>query len=168
MPIHLILVLAPVWLLVKEKLADRYWTIGITGAVFFLVAFSAPHSSKAIFTRKNFAEREFRWAVEQLKQEPNEEYLILDTKLSHWLSLKRQAMLIEQAKPKKEEIMDAFRSGVYREVYLLQRLHMDPVAESSNIVPEDELPGWEWEKVDEYISKPFEGVRLSRLKRNEL
>lgn len=168
LPFHLILALAPVWLMVKEKMAGHYWTMVITGAVVFLIAFSAPHGSKAIYTRKNFVEREFRWAVEQLEDQPHAEILILDSKLSHWLSLKRQAMLIQQAKQRKEEISGLFRQGHYREVYILQRIRMDPVNERTRVVPEDAFPGLAWETVGEYISKPFEGVRLSRLKHNEL
>jgi hypothetical protein len=163
-PIHLILILSPVWLLVKEKMSYRYWTIAIAGSLVFLITFSAPHSSKAIFTKKNFVEREFRWAKEQLATQPDSQFLVIDSKLSHWLSLRRQAMRFDQARLWNEEIVESLSNGNYHDVFVLQRITIDPVLEKTNVWEADELTDFNLEAVSEYISKPFQGVRLSRLK----
>lgn len=162
-PIHLILILAPVWFLVKEKKGPNFWNTLLAASVIFLITISAPHSSQAIFTKKNFIEREFRWAKELLEKEPNDQFLIIDSHLSHWLSFKKQSMLIGQARVLKESISIHHDSGKYREVFVLQRIELDPVQETTLIRAGDELPGFELEVVGEYISKPFQGVRLSRL-----
>jgi hypothetical protein len=163
-PIHLILILSPVWLLVKEKMSDRYWTIAIAGSLVFLITFSAPHSSKAIFTKKNFVEREFRWAKEQLATQPDSQFLVIDSKLSHWLSLRCQAMRFDQARLWNEEIVESLSNGNYHDVFVLQRITIAPVLEKTNVWEADELTDFNLEAVSEYISKPFQGVRLSRLK----
>ena len=126
LPIHLILVLGPVWVLVKEKMGPRYWKSLITASAVFLIAFSAPHSSQAIFTKKNFIEREFRWAKSILDNEPNDQYLILDSHLSHWVSYKKQAMLISRAREMGDSAEQHRELGKFREVYVLQRIEVDP------------------------------------------
>lgn len=162
-PIHLILVLAPVWLLVKEKKSNPYWSTLLAGSVIFLVTVSAPHSSQAIFTKKNFIEREFRWALKVLDEQPEQHYLIVDSHLSHWLSFKKQGMLIQQAKSSGDLVLHELASGKFREIYVLQRIEMDPVQEKTVVRMADRLPGFNLVVVDEYISKPFQGVRLSRV-----
>ena len=162
-PIHLILVLAPVWFLVKEKKSNRYWNTLFVASIVFIITFSAPHSSQAIFTKKNFVEREFRWAKSILEEQPEDQFLIIDSHLTHWLSYKKQSMLVSQARAVSEAILVQLKAGNYSDVFVLQRIELDPVQEITRVRAGDELPEFELEFVDEYISKPFQGVRLSRL-----
>lgn len=164
MPIHLLLILAPVWLLVKEKLGDRLWVIAISTAVLFTITFSAPHSSKAMYTKKNFAEREFRWAVGQLASLSPSEVLVIDSRVSHWVSLQWQGIHITKANANSQLILEMLSDGAYKEVVALQRVTFDPVDEQSKVIREDRLPNFKLERIKEYSSRPFHGVRLSRVK----
>lgn len=163
MPIHLILILAPVWLLVKEKMTQRYWTFSLTASLLFLITFSAPHSAKAIFTKKNFAEREFSWAREYLLQQEDTDFLIIDSKVSHWASMQLQAMHFNFAKLNEALIQEYLDNGNYRDVFVIQRISFDPAKETIEVLEPDRLPGFELKMLDEFSSKPFQGIRLSRL-----
>lgn len=163
MPIHLILILAPVWLLVKEKMAQRFWTLSVTASLLFLITISAPHSSKAIFTKKNFAEREFRWAREYLLQQEDTDFLIIDSKVSHWASMQLQAMHFNFAKVNKGLIQEYLDNGNYRNVFVIQRISFDPANETIETLGLDQLPDFKLQMLDEFSSKPFQGIRLSRL-----
>ena len=165
LPVHLILVLAPVWVLVKEKLGTRIWNTLIVGSALYLVTISAPHSSQGIYTKKNFTEREFRWVKGILDEDVDEQYLVLDSYMSYWVSYKKQAMHIRQAIASREQLLQDFSSGRFPEVFVVQRIVVDPVNERSTVRPGNEMPGFELETIDEYVSKPFQGVRLSRLTR---
>jgi hypothetical protein len=163
LPIHLILVLAPVWVLVKEKLSPRFWNTLLVGSVIFLTTISASRSSQAIFTKKNFYEREFRWAKALLDEQAESSYLVLDSRLSHWLSYKKQGMHINQSSLLKDASGTTFLHANIQDVFVIQRIEMDPASERLSIISGDELPDFELELVDEYISRPFFGVRLSRI-----
>jgi hypothetical protein len=63
-----------------------------------------------------------------------------------------------------EEIVESLSNGNYHDVFVLQRITIDPVLEKTNVWEADELTDFNLEAVSEYISKPFQGVRLSRLK----
>ena len=162
MPVHLILILAPVWLLVKEKMKKVSWTIATVGSVLFIVTVSAPHSSKAIFTKKNFAEREFRWSYEQLASEPRADVLVVDSRVSHWVCMQRQGMHISHARSGRVSILELLSSGVFHEVFVIQRISFDSTEMEFKVIPEDELPGFVLEPIAEFSSRPFHGVRLSK------
>lgn len=164
MPVHLILVLAPVWLLAKERMKPRYWTASIVASLLFLVTVSAPHSSKAVYTKKNFAEREFRWAYEMLSLENGRNFLVIDSRVSHWTSMQFQAMHVDLAKANRDLIHQYAKIGNYSDVFVVQRIVFDPAEESVAILEPDQLPEFKLEVIDEFVSRPFEGIRLSRLK----
>lgn len=164
MPVHLILVLAPVWLLAKEKMKPRYWTASIVASLLFLVTVSAPHSSMAVYTKKNFAEREFRWAYEKLSLENGRNFLVIDSRVSHWTSMQFQAMHVDLAKANRDLIHQYAKIGNFSDVFVVQRITFDPSEEGVSVFEPDQLPEFKLEIIDEFVSRPFEGIRLSRLK----
>ena len=163
MPVHLMLILAPVWLLVKEKMKPRYWTLSIVGALLFLITVSAPHSSTGVYTKKNFAEREFRWAYERLSKENGRNFLVIDSRISHWTSMQFQAMHVELAKVNRDLIHQYAENGLYSDVFIIQRIEFDPAEETVSVLEPDRLPDFELRMIEEFVSRPFEGIRLSRL-----
>jgi len=164
MPLHLILIIAPVWLLVKEKLGNRFWNVALGLAVFFVIAVAGPHSSKAMFTKKNFAEREFQWGRKLLSDQSPQEFLVIDSRDTYWVSMQWQSIHMDLAKTNRDLIHKSLREGEYRDVFVIQRISYDPVNETANVWEMDQLPGFQLELIDEYASRPFHGSRLSRLK----
>jgi hypothetical protein len=163
MPIHLILILAPVWLLVKEKLGDHIWNIVLCLSVFSIFAFAGPHSSQAVFTKKNYAEREFHWVRNRLANYSPQTFLVIDTRESYWVCMEWQSLQMKLAQTNREKVLESLRIGEYSEVFVVQRISIDPVKESSIILEPDQLPGYKLEVIDEYASRPFSGTRLSRV-----
>jgi len=163
MPVHLILILAPIWLLISEKLPQRVWNISFVLAIGFYITVAAPHSSQAIFTKKNFAEREFRWAFKQLSTQEDRHYLVIDPRVTHWVVMQRQAIYTGAAKLNTDRILAELKTGIYREVFVIQRVFFDPVSGESQVTEADIIPEFKLELIDQYSSQPFKGIRLSKV-----
>ena len=75
-----------------------------------------------------------------------------------------QAMHVDFSKTNRALIHQYAEMGNYSDVFVVQRIVFDPAEETVSVFESDLLPEFKLEIIDEFVSRPFEGVRLSRLK----
>ncbi len=74
-----------------------------------------------------------------------------------------QAMHVELAKVNRDLIHQYAENGLYSDVFIIQRIEFDPAEETVSVLEPDRLPDFELRMIEEFVSRPFEGIRLSRL-----
>ena len=72
-------------------------------------------------------------------------------------------MHFDHAKGSAQFIKESLSKGVFSEVFVIQRISFDAVEERSVVEGQDLLPGFVLEPIAEFSSRPFRGVRLSKV-----
>ena len=67
---------------------------------------------------------------------------MIDTRESYWVCMEWQSLQMKLAQTNREKVLESLRIGEYSEVFVVQRISIDPVKESSIILEPDQLPGY--------------------------
>ena len=165
LPFHWILVFSLIAVLGNAAVWwPQVWRAFITVALVFILSFTLPMNTKAIFSKTNFRVRELNWleAMSDLRFKPRS--LIIDRvtipwALREWVAIEPQVALLNV-----DGITRDVVSRKYPEVFLVERMHYDRgefVADFPAIVDLQKV--FKMELVRERSFRPFELTRLYRL-----
>jgi len=164
LPLNLFLVLGVLVVVAEISRGDLVWRIlaGIVGAGFFL--HSLPAMARHDYSLDYYVGREMEWRREFIAAHPARDYLVIDNNSIMWITHRVSATPVLQALQRKEVILYNQRNRTFSDIYVFQRLNIDPAASRANFLPDEDLgPDYQLETVWERRFTPMTVSRISRV-----
>lgn len=164
LPLNLFLVVAVVTVAAEIPRAAIVWRIlaGIVGAGFFL--HSLPAMARHDYSLDYYVGREMQWRREFIAAHPARDYLVIDNNSIMWITHLVSATPVLQALNRKEIIVYNLRNRTFSDIYVFQRLNVDPATSQLSYLPDEDLgPDYQLETVWERRFTPLTVSRISRV-----
>lgn len=165
LPEHLLFALGPLLVLALVPALRRGLDVAIAVAALALVATGLPSMARQATTRLYSPALDTAWRREFIQARPERDFLFLDQDATFWITHKVSATPILLAKLHPDAVAFDQRNRTFNEIYVFQRLAIDPVSGVIAVRPDDDLgPAYELEPVDERLYHLNLLSRISRVK----
>ncbi len=164
LPLNLFLVISVLVVAAEISRTALVWRIlaGIVGAGFFL--HSLPAMARHDYSLDYYVGREMEWRREFIAAHPARDYLFIDNNSIMWITHRVSATPVLQALQRKEIILYNLRNRTFSDIYVFQRLNVDPANSRLSYLPDEDLgPDYQLETVRERRFTPLTVSRISRV-----
>ena len=164
LPIHWLFISSLIALLgYMTQRRPSVWRYVIGLAVIFILSFSLPMNSKAIFSRSNFLVNERNWLEELSEKGFESSSLVVDRFFPSWALLEQAALEPSVALLNSDRIREEVTVGKYPAVYLVERMEYRAGKFVPNLSEFEQLrERWPVELYTERSFQPFELTRVYR------
>lgn len=165
LPFHVLIVSAT---MAVVTYAGAYWryiwlVLGVMTSV-FLLAFTLPHNSRAIFNHSNFAVRELNWLETLATEELPPRSLFLVNNGIFWSLNELPSARIDRAQRNLPRLMQYLDQNVFSEAYVVRRAHYSAAGFTSIGVSFDQLnQSLSLELVEEKSFRPLHLTQVYRV-----
>jgi hypothetical protein len=164
LPLNLWLVLAVVGAALAFGAGLRAWRVLAGLAVAGTLFFSIPSMARHDYTLDYYVGREMAWRREFIAAHPEKDYLFIDNNSIMWVTHLVSATPMVQARARKDVILFNQRNHIFSEIYVFQRLLVDPATGNLSLEADEDLgPAYHLEPVIEQRFTPFTVSRISRV-----
>ena len=164
LPLNLWLALAVVGAALAFGAGLRAWRVLAALAVAGTFFFSIPSMARHDYTLDYYVGREMAWRREFIAAHPERDYLFIDNNSIMWITHLVSATPVVQAVNRKEIILFNLRNRIFSEIYVFQRLRVDPATGGLSFEADEDLgPAYHLEPVIEQRFTPLTVSRISRV-----
>ena len=141
------------------------WRCLVVGTILFLVGFTLPTNSKAIFTHRNFVAEEVQWVEQELSSRPKVGLLIISQYSLSWTLRNYSSLTAPVAIASADRLSQELENGKFTELYLVDELECDR-SPDGDLLLQSQLPleVFSLETIAERSFRPFYLTRISRIK----
>jgi hypothetical protein len=164
LPLNLFLVIGVLVVAAEISRANLVWRTlaGIVGAGFFL--HSLPAMARHDYSLDYYVGREMEWRRDFIAAHSARDYLVIDNNSIMWITHQVSATPVLQALQRKEIILYNQRNRTFSDIYVFQRLSIDPATSHTSFLPDEDLgPDYQLETVWERRFTPLTVSRISRV-----
>jgi hypothetical protein len=130
-----------------------------------VLASGVPSMAAHAYSQEYLPAREIAWCRKFIAEQPRKDYLVIDANAIFWITHQVSSTPPIQAMRRRDDIVHLMRDHAFSEVYVYQRLNIDPETERMTIRDGDDLgPQWVLETVREERLQTLTICRLSRVK----
>ena len=141
------------------------WRCLVVGSILFLIGFTLPMNSKAIFTHRNFVAEEVQWVEQELSSRPKVGLLIVSQYSLSWTLRNYSSLTAPVAIASADRLSQELENGKFTELYLVDELECDR-SPDGDLLLQSQLPleVFSLETIAERSFRPFYLTRISRIK----
>jgi hypothetical protein len=163
LPTHLGFVLFILAVLPQFALQARRIILGLS--VLSVVAVGIPSMSAHAYDQEYTPGREVAWRRKFMAERPLRDYLMIDNDSILWVAHRVSATPVVQAVQRKEAIAFNFRNRTFSDIFVFQRLNIEPSTGVATFRKDDDLgPDYVLETVKETRLHPLTVSRISRVR----
>jgi hypothetical protein len=124
-----------------------------------------PSMAAHAYSQEYLPGRETAWRRAFIAEQPRRDYLVIDNDSILWIVHQVSSTPVEQARKRREAIIFNLRNRTFSDIYVFQRLNIDPATGKMAFREGDDLgPDFELETVREERLQTLTLTRMSRLK----
>ncbi|MDD2762932.1 MAG: glycosyltransferase family 39 protein [Opitutaceae bacterium] len=165
LPVHLLLILAVIYVWPRLVPHSRRWLYACTGALAYLIFFATPSMAMHRYTQQNMAARATNWLGRFIRTLDDRPVIAIDENAGlQWFLYGKSSINMVALAQRADEFLYHFQRRSFADYFVIQRVGVDAKTGERFISGDDDLGlAVQLQLIDEKAFSPIYLVRLSRI-----